>query len=102
MDERITIGLDTQEYKARVSGSTAQFAGLLTHTCFFFFLKLAICISLLRLSKEMKQYKPWVIIGFVLTILIFAGVVPALALACQPLDMNWQINPDPGCKCRCS
>ncbi|KAM0196224.1 hypothetical protein ACHAPI_005954 [Fusarium lateritium] len=101
MEERILLGLqiDTDEYKARVSGSTAQFAGLLIHTCIFFLLKLAICRSLCRLSKDMKQYYPWVIIGFVLTIFVFAGVVLALALACQPQELNWQINPDPGYYC---
>lgn len=84
----------------RVLGSKIQVSGWASYLILLWALKGAMCTFYLRLTRDLKGYRPRINIGFAFISISFCAVMLNLLLGCRPLHRMWQIYPNPGRHCQ--
>ncbi|KAF2184767.1 hypothetical protein K469DRAFT_173763 [Zopfia rhizophila CBS 207.26] len=87
------------EFHLRSEGSKTQLFGWLVYTCLSWTLKACWLFFYPRPGEGVSHMTLKVDIAFALCAIIFVGTFCAILLKCQPISLNWQINPDPGNLC---
>ncbi|KAI4148663.1 MAG: hypothetical protein L6R39_002733 [Caloplaca ligustica] len=99
-EERAALDPQSEEYRLRVGGSKNQLAGWLTYTTLLWTLKACMLIFYSRLTDGVSNMRIRIRIGAVLLAVTYVATILTILLGCQPIQRNWQINPDPGNYCQ--
>lgn len=94
-EERAALDPTSLEFHLRTEGAKTQLFGWLVYTVLLWTLKFCWLFFYKRLGDGVKQMALKINIGFILCGVTFVGTFCAILLKCQPVSLNWQINPDP-------
>jgi hypothetical protein len=84
------------EVRDRTLGSQMILAGRLSYAGFLWMMKVVILLWLEKVTGNLWPYNAAIRSMYVLLGLTFLGVIMATFLECRPVQLYWQVFPDPG------
>ncbi|KKK20921.1 hypothetical protein P175DRAFT_0433960 [Aspergillus ochraceoroseus IBT 24754] len=97
-----TEGLTEEQIQHRVIGSKLVLASRIFYAIFIWSAKLTVCEFLQRVAGMIWRRSIRIFLKFLYYFLAstLVAVVIATLTECQPFDHHWQVDPDPGPRCR--